>query len=201
VAAVVDARNEDDVARALMIANVQRVQLTIRCGGNSQAGQSIPGAGLSLHVAPLREIRLDPGARLAFCGPGATWRDLLSLSLQHDLVPFVQPLNLDLSIGGTVSAGGLGSSSHRHATAAQHVAALRVVTGGGESISGWREDNPDLFDAVLANQGRCGVATEIALRLRSTARNVQTLAFRYDALSDLLHDMAWLSRNDVPDHM
>jgi cytokinin dehydrogenase len=201
VAAVVEAHNESDVASALSMANVHAVELTIRCGGNSQAGQSIPSAGLSLHVAPIRSLRLDAGARLAFCGPGVTWRELLLLSSQHELVPYVHPLNLDLSIGGTVSAGGLGSNSHRHGTAAHHVAALRVVTGAGESVSGQREDSPDLFDAVLANQGRCGVATEIALRLRSAARSVQTIALRYDALSDLLHDMDRLSKHDVPDHM
>jgi len=201
VTAVVDARNEDDIVQAVSIANALGVQLTVRAGGNSQAGQSIPGSGLSLHVAPIREIRVDPGARMAFCGPGATWRELLLVSLKHDLIPYVQPLNLDLSVGGTVSAGGLGSSSHMHGTAAEHVGLLRIVTGGGKSISGRREDHPDMFDAVLANQGRCAVATEIGLSLRATAGRVQTFAFRYNALSDMLHDMKWLSRHDVPDHM
>ncbi len=201
VTAVVDARSESQVVHALELANASGVEITVRGGGNSQAGQSIPSAGLVLHVAPMKQVSVDAGARMAFCEPGATWRDLTKISLEQNLLPYVQPLNLDLTIGGTLSAGGLGSSSHKYCTAAHHVAELRAVTGAGERVAGTRENDPDLFNAVLANQGRCAVATRVGLRLRPCGDRVQTISFRYDELGDLLHDMSWLSEHEVPEHM
>jgi cytokinin dehydrogenase len=201
VVAVVQIRDREQVPRALHLARAARTGLALRGGGNSQSGQSLPTSGITLDLGALEQLSIDPHERSATCEASVSWRQLIERSLEHDLVPKVMPLNLDLSVAGTLSAGGIGSSSHVHRTAATHVERLLVVTGAGEELWCGREEHPELFDAVLANQGRCAVITAAKLALRAARPRVHSCALRYDRLSALLNDMRSLAEHARVDHM
>jgi FAD/FMN-containing dehydrogenase len=49
-------------------------------------------------------------------------------------LPAVVPLNLDLTVGGTVSAGGIGATSHTHGPVVSNVSEITAVTGSGRSV-------------------------------------------------------------------
>src|SRR5260370_20457690 len=89
------------------------------------------------------------GPDQASVGAGATWRQVLRGTLAVGLTPPVLTDYLGLSVGGTLSVGGLSGSSFRHGAQVDHVTELEVVTGSGmrELCSPTR--NPQLFLALL----------------------------------------------------
>lgn len=94
---------------------------------------------------------------------GATWRDVLQVTLPRGWVPPVVVDHLDLTVGGTLSLGGLGATSWRHGLQADHV--LRaVVCGPGGTSRAVRPGDP-LLERVLCGQGRHGVLAEVTLEL------------------------------------
>jgi len=66
---------------------------------------------------------------------GVTWAELLKTTLARGLTPPVMTEFQDLSIGGTLSLGGLGGASHRFGAQVDHVLELEVVTGAGELLT------------------------------------------------------------------
>ena len=87
------------------------------------------------------------------CG-GTRWRAVLAAAARKGLTPPVLTDYLDLSVGGTLSAGGIGGASHHHGPQADHILDLEVVTPAGEIITCAPSSRPDVFFGVLAGQGR-----------------------------------------------
>ncbi|WP_067824046.1 FAD-binding protein [Actinomadura kijaniata] len=131
--------------------------------GHSDDGRSLT-AGTLLDMRAMAAVgEVRPG-RVAV-EAGATWREVLDATLPHGLAPPVLTDHLDLTVGGTLSAGGIGGSSHRHGTQADNVLDLEVVTPDGAVTSCSPATRPELFDAVRAGAGRHGVITRATLRL------------------------------------
>src|SRR5260370_35281222 len=93
------------------------------------------------------------GPDQASVGAGATWRQVLRGTLAVGLTPPVLTDYLGLSVGGTLSVGGLSGSSFRHGAQVDHVTELEVVTGSGMRELCSPTPNPDLFGAVRAGLG------------------------------------------------
>jgi cytokinin dehydrogenase len=117
------------------------------------------------------------------------------------LVPPVVPLNLDLSVGGTLSVGGFGSSSHRYGAAVSNVAQLAVVDGEGTLTRCTPTHQRELFDAVLGGLGRCGVIASATLTLVPAPARVKTWFLAYDDLAALLEDQRTLAARTQVDHL
>ncbi|MDX6534167.1 MAG: hypothetical protein QOF68_1911, partial [Gaiellales bacterium] len=65
-----------DVATALGFARQEGLPVAIRGGGHSVAGHSVCDGGMVIDLRLMRQVRVDPSARRAWAGGGATWRDL-----------------------------------------------------------------------------------------------------------------------------
>ena len=86
----------EQVQGVIRFANERSLPVTIRSGGMSQSGQSIPRDGLSLDMRNLAMVgEPDPSHRSISCEPGVTWRTLLEKLERSSLAPSVVPLNLD----------------------------------------------------------------------------------------------------------
>lgn len=140
------------------------------------------------------------GERIA-CGPGATWRAVLARTLPHGLVPRVVPFHLDLTVGGTISVGGIGSTSHRFGAAASNIDALTVVVGSGDQISCDATRHADLFDAVRAGLGRCAVIVEATLALREVGPVTRSALLSYGSMGDLMEDLPRLRADPSIAHL
>lgn len=178
-------------SRAALVALVELacsegVQLVPRSLGLSQSGQSIPTNGVSVEMSAFKGIEVDQEKAVAHVGSAVTWRELLAETSSHGLAPCVVPLNLDLSIGGTLSAGGMGSTSHHHGMAVSSVDGLTVVTGSGELVSS--DHRPDILDAFLGGIGQFGFICSASLRLRRVQPRTRTFFLLYDDIASLLAD-------------
>ena len=105
------------------------------------------------------------------------------------------------TVGGTLSAGGFGSSSHRFGAQTTHVESLEVVTASGDVVFCSRSDEAWLFDAVRGGQGQFGVITRAWLRLRPCASRVCHYHLRYLDLGRLAADLHCLVDRRGIDHL
>ncbi len=186
--AVVSPRTVDEVVATVELAARKRLPLCPRGRGYSQSGQSLSPDGLCLDLSRLDRIGpVDAARRRVDCEPGVRWRELLAATLQHGLVPRVLPLNLDMSVAGLFSAGGLGANSHRHGPAINQVAELDVVTGAGQHARCTATADAELFSAVLGGLGRFGIITSAAVELRPVPARVRTFHLVY------LDSQAWFA--------
>lgn len=192
-ALVAQPRDADEVEAFLALANARGLRVTVRGKGYSQSGQSVAAGGATLDLRRLDRIhRVDASSRTARVEAGATWRQLLARTLEHGLAPHVVPANLDMTVGGLLSAGGIGTSSVRHGPVVANVEAVELVSGAGERLRSARGDPRGARDAVLAGLGRCAVITEVELALRPVAPTVRAITLLYDRLDAWLADQAQL---------
>jgi len=193
---VVRPQSTGDVQETIRFAAKRSLHVTLRGAGHSQSGQSLSDQ-IALDLRDLNRIlRLDPERETVTCQAGITWRRLLEELLLLGLSPPVLTNNLDVTVGGTISTAGLGVSSWRYGTQADHCLECEVVTGSGEAVRcsphAWRE----LFDAVRAGLGQFGAITEVTLRLRHHKPWVRTLYLLYDDFNVLLTDLKFLMQEE-----
>jgi len=199
VTGVITPRTALEVQTAVRAAIANGEKLTPRAQGMSQSGQSVPRHGKSLDLRGLAAIgEPNTAAGTISVEPGATWRQVLARLAPHGFRPPVMPLNLDISVGGALSAGGFGSTSFRHGVAAGNVVRLEVVTGQGELVVTSPSEAPEVWNAVLGGLGRAGVIVRAELAIVPAKARTRTLYLLHDSPTKLMRDMVRLSaRPDV----
>lgn len=175
-------------------ANACGTTLTPRGGGLSQSGQSVPVGSVVVSTEHLDAVHVDEQS--VRCGSGARFRQVLETCVAAGRVPRALPLNLDLTVGGVLSAGGFGSGSHRHGLVVSTVRSIDVVLGSGERV---QATEGEVRDAVLGGVGRCGIIVEAALETRPLPRGVRTHFLLYDDFDAFVHDQSVL--RDRTDHL
>jgi cytokinin dehydrogenase len=196
------------VAAVIGFADRHRLGVTLRGGGLGQGGQSVAAGTLSLALDALADVEVaarapdgpDGGATVS-CGPGASFRRLRDACAPLGLAPAVMPLNLDLTVGGVLAAGGFGSTSHREGLLVSNVRALDVVLGSGAAVRATPDERRDVYDAVLGGLGRFGAVTRVQLALRPLAPKVRTYFLLYDDLDLLLADQLRLAQDGRCQHL
>ncbi len=191
-------RDAAEVTAIVAFAQREGLRVTPRGRGLSQSGQSVPPDGaLSLDLRRLDrvgEVEAPPGEspRIA-CGAGARFRDVVIRASRRGLLPRVAPLNLDLTVGGVVSVGGVGATTHAHGPIVSRVPELVAVTGLGETVTATRTERREVLDAALAGLGRAVIICQVALELRPFAPRVTTFQLLYDDAGRFLHDQRSLA--------
>lgn len=186
---VVQPRHGEDMEALFQLANRDRLPITLRGKGCSQNGQSISPGGITVDTSRLDEIQFSVAfPQQVICGAGTTWRQLAAALRPYQCLPCIMPLNLNLTVGGTLSAGGFGANSHRYGPAIANVIALEVVTGAGEKLWCSADKHPDLYAAVLGGQGRCAVILSATLATRPIKPQIRTYFLVYEDLETWMKD-------------
>ncbi len=163
-AVIAQCESTDDVAAAIAFARENELEASIRSGGHSVAGASLTDGGLVIDMRRMNAVEIDPDARIARVGGGATWSDFDRAG---------QPQGL-MTTGGRVSTTGvagltLGGGStwfeRKFGAACDHLESVTLVTAEGRLVSASESENPELFWALHGGGGNFGVATELVFRL------------------------------------
>lgn len=168
------------------------IPVVARGRGHSAFGQAQTD-GIVLDMGGLAGIGPVTGDRITVQA-GADWRSVLAATLRHGRTPPVLTDYLGLSVGGTLSVGGIGGTSHHHGAQTDNVIGIDVTTPDGRHHTCDRDD--DLCHAVLAGQGRHGVITAATLRLIPAPATVRRHQLHYPSLAALRADLQVLSEVD-----
>lgn len=200
-AAVVRPASAEDVAAAIKFAAKNSLGISTRGAGHSQSGQSL-SEDIVLDMTSLAVVRgVDEASASATCQAGLKWRSLVEQLAPQQLSPRVLTNNLDVTIGGTLSTGGLGVASWRYGTQADNCLELEVVTGAGEIVRCSAEKDAELFDAVRAGMGQFGVITEAKFQLRRHQPKFRSYYLLHDNLNFLLEDLQTLMTDERFDYL
>jgi cytokinin dehydrogenase len=175
---------------------------TLRGAGYSQSGQSVASGTVTLSTRRLDWLGpVDVERGQVSVGSGVTLRQLLSHLEEHSVVPPVLPLNLDMTVGGLLSAGGLGPTSHSYGPVIANVASLDVVTERGGLRNCSRETEGALFDAVRGGLGRAGLIVGATLRVVPAPRRVLVSSYLYSDIGRWLSDQSLVTAADPRIHV
>uniref|UniRef100_UPI0039BF2868 FAD-binding protein n=1 Tax=Lentzea alba TaxID=2714351 RepID=UPI0039BF2868 len=164
-----------------------------RGAGHSTAGQAQARDGVVVDMTVLNTVHeIRPGH--VTVDAGARWSEVLRATLPRGLTPPVLTDYLELTVGGTLSVGGLGGASHHHGAQTDNVLALDVVTPTGSLVTCTPDHNREVFDAVLGGRGRNGIIVTAMLRLVPAPETVQWHRLHYGTTSELVADQRLLVR-------
>jgi cytokinin dehydrogenase len=192
--AVLRPASVDDIRRMVGFARRFGLRITARGQGHQPFGQAQVSGGLVIDMRSLRAVHSFSDDRLEV-GAGADWRSVVQLASSRDLTPPVLTAYLGLTVGGTLSIGGVGTTTFRHGAQVDHVRELQVVTGTGQVLTCSETSHRDLFEVALAGQGQCGIITRAVLRLVPAASRVREYTLPYPDLATLLRDGALLTED------
>lgn len=183
----------DKLQLVLGYANQNHLPVTIRGNGLSQGGQALPVTdGLTLHVGQLRGIH-EHEPESIWVEANTTWAELLETSIKKSQIPYILPYNCNLSIGGVLSAGGIGASSFKFGSITAYVEALEVVKADGEIQL--IDSQSKLFHACLSGQGRFAVITKACIKLRPCLKAVRTFFLVYLDKNHWLNDLSEIKKH------
>ncbi|MCV0403849.1 MAG: FAD-binding oxidoreductase [Chloroflexi bacterium] len=170
-AVVVAAGSTEDVVRTVAFARDQGVELSVKGGGHNIAGLALSDGGVTLDLSGLREVAVDPEARLARVAPGCTLGDVDRATQAHGMATTLGFVSATGTAGLTLG-GGFGYLSRRFGWTVDDLEEAVVVTADGQLHRASRTENEDLFWALRGGGGNFGVVTEFTYRLHEVGPQV-----------------------------
>jgi FAD binding domain/Berberine and berberine like len=188
-AAIVQARDQNDVARAVRFAREHGLRVAAQSTGHNAAPLGDLGDTLLLRTEAMNGAELDTAGRRARVQAGARWSDVVPAASEHGLAA-LHGSSPTVGIVGYSLGGGMGWYARKHGLQTNCVTAIELVTADGEPRRVDRENDPDLFWALRGGGGSFGVVTALEFALFPVEQlYAGALFFPYERASEILH--AW----------
>jgi len=153
-----------DVMAAVDFAREHDLLLSVKGGGHNFAGTAVCDDGLTIDCSGMDSVRVDPEARTARVGPGATWADF-----DHEAQAFglatTGGLVSHTGVAGLTLGGGQGYLARKHGLTIDNLRSVDLVTADGELVHASEAQSPDLFWALRGGGGNFGVVTSFEFDL------------------------------------
>ena len=184
--AVVRAEQVADVIAAVNFARDADLELSVRGGGHSAPGFGTNDGGLVIDLSLMRHVHVDPQARTARAGGGATWGDFNYATHAYGLAT-TGGIVSTTGVAGLTLGGGIGYLTRGHGLALDNLTSVGVVTADGRYLIASSDENADLFWALRGGSGNFGVATSLEFQVHPL-KDVYVGLFFYelDQAADLL---------------
>lgn len=185
------------VARAVS----QGVAVAPRGAGKSYGDAALNRGGLVVDTSHLdRIVSWDAQTGIAELEPGVTIEDLWRRILPDGYWPAVVPGTMHPTVAGCAAMNIHGKNHFRVGTFGDHVLSLDLLTMTGETLTCSREENPEVFRAVIGGFGMLGFITRMTLSTKyvgsgdlqvegTTAPGLEAL---FDAFDSRLEDADYL---------
>ncbi|KAL0351834.1 UNVERIFIED_CONTAM: Cytokinin dehydrogenase 5 [Sesamum calycinum] len=196
--AVLHPASPQDVARLVKSAyeSAHGFGISARGHGHSINGQAMTGNGLVIQMSGSRgnppPPRVSEKSMYVDVWGGALWIDVLRSTLEYGLAPKSWTDYLYLSVGGTLSNAGISGQAFNHGPQISNVYELDVVTGKGELLTCSKEQNSELYDAVLGGLGQFGIITRARIALERAPRRVRWIRVLYSNFTAFTQDQEYL---------
>jgi cytokinin dehydrogenase len=175
--AVLRPGSAEDIAAMMRYCARNRLSAAARGTAHSIYGQPLVEAGLVVETGTLATIH-EIGADRADVDAGVQWYDLFAATVEVGLTPPVYTGYTAMTVGGTLSVGGVGTGP-REGVQVDRVQRLQVVTGDGQVRWCSETVRPDLFHGVLAGLGEIGIVTRAVVDLVPAPSRVRHWTLMY----------------------
>ncbi|MDG4861433.1 FAD-binding protein [Streptomyces sp. T-3] len=150
-------------------------------------GQAEVPGGVSIDARGLSKI-VSIDSQSAVVEAGVTWAQLTRAAADKGKTPPALTDYLHLSVGGTLSLGGIGGTVQRFGLQTDNVLSVDVVTGTGQLVTATPSSPAGLFDAVLGGGGQCGIIVRARLKLIPAPARAVVFSLYYKDLATYLTD-------------
>ncbi len=153
-----------DVITAVDFARETDLQVAIRGGGHSVAGNAVNNDGLVIDLSEMKSVYVDPAKQTARAEGGATWGDFdhetqaFGLATTGGIVP-------STGIAGLTLGGGIGYLNRKFGLACDNLLSADVVTADGRLLKASADEHEDLFWGIRGGGGNFGVVTSLEYRV------------------------------------
>ncbi|PTL77470.1 FAD-binding protein [Vitiosangium sp. GDMCC 1.1324] len=192
-----------DIVKLVRFARAQRLKVAAARGlgeSHSTYGQAQVDAGVIIDMSALSTIH-EVDETSAWVDAGVRWIQLLQATTPLGKSPPTLTDYIDLSIGGTLSVGGIGGQVFRWGLQVDNVLELEVVTGTGELVRCSPSRKRPLFDAVRGGLGQFGIIVKARIRLVPVPPRARTYTALYKELSLFLKDQKQLAEDGRFDYV
>lgn len=163
-AAVARCTDVADVIASIRFARDNDLEVAIRGGSHSVPGFGTVDDGLVIDLSPMRYALVDPEARTATVGGGATWGDLDHASHSFGLATTGGVISTT-GVGGLTLGGGIGHLTRGFGLSCDNLIGADVVTADGRFLRADATENEDLLWALRGGGGNFGIVTSLEFRL------------------------------------
>jgi FAD/FMN-containing dehydrogenase len=160
-----------DVAATVSFARDHGLLLSVKGGGHNIAGTSVVEGGLTLDLSRMREVSVDPDAKVARVGPGCLLGEVDQATQAHGLATVLGFVS-ETGVAGLTLGGGFGYLTRRFGWTVDNLAEVEVVTADGQVRTANRDQHPELFWALRGGGGNFGVVTRFSFRLHQVGPTV-----------------------------
>jgi FAD/FMN-containing dehydrogenase len=193
-AVVIRPASVQDVVRAIGFVRDNELELSIKGGGHNIAGLALSDGGVTLDMSGMRDVSVDPNARLARVGAGCALGDVDRATQQHGLATTLGFVS-GTGLAGLTLGGGFGYLTRRFGWTIDSLEEVEIVTADGTVRHVSRTVDHDLFWALRGGGGNFGVVTEFVYRLypvgpQVTAGLIAWPAARADEVLDAFRAVA-----------
>jgi FAD/FMN-containing dehydrogenase len=184
---VVQAASTADVVAAVNAARDHGLALSVRGGGHNIAGTALADGGLTIDMSLLRDVRVDPDARIATVQPGCLLGDVDRATQRHGLAT---PLGFvsEVGVAGLTLGGGLGYLTRRFGWTVDNLLEAEIVTADGAVRRASHDEHADLFWAIRGAGANLGVVTSFTFRLHEVGPTVLggLIAWPFERAAEIL---------------
>jgi len=198
-AAVAEPRSAQDVADVVRFARQHGLRVAAQGTGHNAAPLGLLADTILVKTTAMRQVSVDPAARIARAEAGAVWLDVAEAAAPHGLAALAGSAP-NVGVVGYTIGGGMSWLGRAYGLAANNVEAIEVVTADGRLVRADACTEPDLFWALRGGGGSFGVVTAIELRLFPiTEVYAGLLWWPADAALPVLQTWRELTQGDLPD--
>jgi cytokinin dehydrogenase len=181
----------NDIVKMVRFARHHHIHASARGQGHSTQGQAQAKAGVVIDMSALAVVH-EVNSTDALVDGGMRWINLLQQTIPQGLTPPTLTDFIELSVGGTLAVGGIGSQTFQFGPQVDSVLELQVVTGRGDLVTCSPTEGPDLFHAVRAGLGQFGIIVSARVRLIDAPPQARLYQALYADLVVFLADLELL---------
>jgi FAD/FMN-containing dehydrogenase len=188
-----------DVQAAVRVARAHNLPLSVLGGGHDWAGRGLRDGGLVIDLTSMRQVQVDPLAKVATVAGGAKCRDV-NAAVPHGLAA-VTAGSGPVGMGGFLLGGGYSRLSTRFGMGVDNLLGAEVVLADGRAVWADAEQNSDLFWGLRGGGGNFGVVTSMRIRLHPLDKVLAgPILFPWSEAESILREFAQIV-SSAPDEL